>query len=129
MPLDVKKFATHLREHACKKLGGNGFCARRVREALQAGGAKVPQPWPAYAKDWGPTLLSIGFHEMAVEDVETFSFMKGDIMVMEPYKGGKPAGHIAGYDGVDWISDFVQRDFWSGPQYRAEKPSYVLYRP
>jgi hypothetical protein len=47
---------------------------------------------------------------------------------MEPTKYGNPAGHIAGYDGKSWVSDFVQADFWPGQAYRKEKPSYVVYR-
>ena len=127
MPVDVDKFTAHLRQQA--KATGQHACAKRVREALQAGGAKIAQPWPGDAKDWGPSLLSIGFHEMAVENLETFNIMKGDVMVMQPYQGGNPAGHMAGYDGRNWISDFLQNDFWSGPGYRKEKPSYVIYRP
>lgn len=38
------------------------------------------------------------------------------------------AGHIAGYDGKDWISDFVQNGFWPGKAYRTERPDYVIYR-
>jgi hypothetical protein len=128
MALDVDKFTKHLRANAVKDFGA-GFCARAVREALQAGGAKISQPWPAQAKDWGLTLLGIGFHEITVGDPDAFGFIKGDIMVMAPHKRGNPAGHMAGYDGRNWISDFIQRDFWSGPGYRAEMPSYVVYRP
>lgn len=128
MPVDVEKFTKHLRKHAVGGFGA-GKCAQWVRQALQAGGARVPQPYPLMAKDWGPTLLRLGFHETAVGNPDTFYFLKGDVMVMEPHKGGKLAGHIAGYDGKNWISDFVQRDFWSGPGYRTQKPSYVVYRP
>jgi type VI protein secretion system component Hcp len=44
--------------------------------------------------------------------------------------GGKQAGHVAGYDGKDWISDFIQLYFWAGPQYRNQRPrpSYAVYR-
>jgi hypothetical protein len=37
-------------------------------------------------------------------------------------------GHIAGYDGSNRVSDFVQHDFWPGPIYEREKPNYVVYR-
>ncbi|MBW8898298.1 MAG: hypothetical protein JF619_09345 [Massilia sp.] len=33
-----------------------------------------------------------------MEDPDRFHFMRGDVMVMEPHKGGKQAGHVAGYD-------------------------------
>jgi hypothetical protein len=50
------------------------------------------------------------------------------VVILQPYEGGSRAGHIAGYDGRKWISDFVQRDFWSGPGYRKQRPPYVVYR-
>lgn len=127
MPFDVEKFCKHLRSHA---VGGNGAgnCALWVRRALQAGGAVVQKPYPPVARDWGPALMRLGYHAIAVDKLETFAFQKGDVMVMEPYTGGKPAGHMAAYDGKNWISDFVQRDFWAGPGYRTEKPSYAVYR-
>jgi hypothetical protein len=36
-------------------------------------------------------------------------------------------GHIAGYDGAQWVSDFVQRDMWRGP-YRNDSLAYQLFR-
>jgi hypothetical protein len=45
----------------------------------------------------------------------------------EPHTGST-AGHVAGYDGKHWVSDFVQRDFWAGKEYRKERPHYAVYR-
>lgn len=126
MAVDAERFATHLRTHAA--LRSERICARRVREALEAGGGRT-RGHPADAKDWGPTLLRMGFHELRVEDPADFIFMKGDIVVIQPYHGGNPSGHIAGFDGRIWISDFRQRDFWSGQGYRDHQPSHVFYRP
>jgi hypothetical protein len=86
------------------------------------------KPYPATGKHYGPALLRLGFRRITVENPDTFNFQNGDVMVMEPYKAGKPAGHVAGYDGKNWISDFIQRDFWAGPGYRTERPSYAVYR-
>jgi hypothetical protein len=69
-----------------------------------------------------------GFHEVPVADPSTFSFMKGDVAIIEPTEHGNPAGHIEGFDGKAWISDFVQSGFWPGPAYSKEEPSYVVYR-
>ena len=74
------------------------------------------------------TLLSNGFHEISVDNPDKFAFQQGDIVVIQPTKHGNPAGHIAGYDGKDWISDFVQHGFWPGTAYAKEKPNYVVYR-
>jgi len=54
---------------------------------------------------------------------------KGDVAVIQPYKGGDPHGHIAMYNGTKWVSDFKQRDMWGGPGYRKHKPTCVVYRP
>lgn len=126
MPLDTEKFARHLRNNAGPK--SKHKCAMYVRLALQAGGGVVRHQ-PADAKDYGPTLRRMGFSELKVEDPETFKFMKGDIVVIQPYKGGNPSGHIAAFDGRVWISDFVQRDFWSGTAYREHRPIHAFYRP
>ena len=126
MPLDTEKFAAHLRRKAGLK--SQGRCAFYVRLALQAGGANLGDH-PTHAKDYGPTLRRIGFSEMVVDNPDTFKFMKGDIVVIQPHPDGSKSGHIAAYDGKQWISDFKQRDFWSGPQYRKHKPSHAFFRP
>lgn len=127
MSFDSEKFAKHLNENALRGFG-QGKCAKHVRRALQAAGARVPQPYEGSGKDYGPVLLQLGFHQITVEKPETFSFMKGDVMVMQPHEGGGPHGHVAGYDGKKWISDHVQTDFWAGPGYRKNRPSYAVYR-
>ncbi len=53
---------------------------------------------------------------------------KGDIVVIQPYEGGNENGHIAAYDGKQWVSDFKRRDFWGGPGYRTLQPSHRFYR-
>ena len=126
MPVDLDKFTKHLHDNALPKYGKRK-CGEYVRKALQAGGAKIPQPYPPRGRDFGPTLEMLGFHEITVKDPAHFHFMKGDVMVMEPHKGST-AGHVAGYDGKHWISDFIQNDFWAGPDYRKEKPRYAVYR-
>ena len=125
MRLDTDEFAKHLRKKAVKK--SQGRCAFYVRLALQAGGARLGDH-PTHAKDYGPTLRRIGFSEIVVADPDTYKFIKGDIVVIQPYPGGHKSGHIAAFDGTQWISDFPQRDFWGGPHYRKHKPSHAFYR-
>jgi hypothetical protein len=127
MAIDIDTFTRKLRALALPPFG-NSVCAKHVRLALEAGGANT-SGHPALAREWGPTLLKIGFHLVPIDDPDTYPFRKGDVMVMEPYQGGNPAGHIAGFDGKNWISDFVQRDYWCGPGYRKERPGNVVYRP
>lgn len=126
MPTDLEKFTKHLRANALPKYG-KGRCGEYVRKALQAGGANFNGKYPPTGKQYGPALETLGFHKITVDNPANFAFLKGDVMVMEPYKGST-AGHVAGYDGRNWISDFVQNDFWAGPAYRKEKPKYAVYR-
>lgn len=125
MPFDKDKFATYLTTHAGKR--SQSHCAKSVRLALEAGGANVTGH-PTSSKEYGPTLSRNGFHAITVNDPATFSFLKGDIVVMEPTGHGNQAGHIAGYDGQNWVSDFIQHGFWPGPGYKKVTPSYVVYR-
>ena len=55
-------------------------------------------------------------------------YKAGDVAIIENYTGGAEHGHMQMYDGSVWISDFRQNDFWSGPGYRKNKPSYKIYR-
>jgi len=126
MPLDTEKFAKHLRKNAGRR--SRGQCAKYVRLALRAGGRIVPDQ-PAHAKDYGPALRRMGFSELAVDDPVTYKFMKGDIVVIQPYSAQSKSGHIAAFDGQAWISDFVQKDFWSGSGYRTHRPTHAFYRP
>jgi hypothetical protein len=129
MPINIEKFVRYLSNHALRDHHGRGKCGEYVRKALQAGGANFNEYSPPhYGKLYGLTLERLGFHEITVDDPDQFSFIRGDVMVMQPHEGGLQAGHVAGYDGQYWISDFVQRDFWAGKDYRKERPPYAVYR-
>jgi type VI secretion system secreted protein VgrG len=57
--------------------------------------------------------------------------IKGDIIVIEAFQGDKKYhkhGHIAMYNGTQWVSDFKQRDMWAGPDYRKHKPKHTFFR-
>ena len=126
--VDVEKFIAYLREKADNKGYGKGRCAYFVRLALKAGGYQ-PTSWPLHAKDWGPSMLNAGFHTVKVDDLSTFKALKGDVAVIQATTHHK-SGHIQGFDGKNWISDFVQKNgFWPAKEYREEKPAYVIYRP
>lgn len=126
MAVDKDKFAKHLRKHAVKFSVSK--CATYVRKALEAGGVKTTGH-PVDAKDYGPVLLRNGYHELNSENLESYIPAKGDIAIIQPTTKGSKSGHIEGYDGKDWVSDFIQSEFWPGPAYRKEKPNYVIYRP
>ena len=125
--LDIEKFVGKLRSDALPPYG-SGRCAKFVRLALEHGGA-VTAGHPRDAKDWGPTLTRTGFRSIAVLSPLTFVFSKGDVAVIQAIASSS-SGHIQGFDGTNWISDFVQPDgFWPGSRYRNENPNFVVYRP
>jgi len=77
-----------------------------------------------YAKNMGPYLQKLGF-----QSINTTSYLKGDIAVIQSYEGGNQAGHAQMYNGSIWISDFKQhRPFWPGGSYLTKKPTYTIYR-
>lgn len=126
MAIDKEKFSAYLRQHAAAH--SQSRCAKFVRLALEAGGANTAGN-PVDAKSYGPVLLRNGYRILNSEKLGTYIPMKGDIVVIQSTTAGNPAGHIQGFDGKAWISDFVQKDFWPGPIYRKEMPTYAIYRP
>ena len=117
---DVKAATDYLRAHAHSP--SQGQCARAVREALEAGGL-CTDGRPGSAKDYDSFLPSLGFYEV---DPNNYIPQAGDIVVHEA-KEGHEHGHIAMYDGSDWISDFIQRDMFGGSAYRND-PDYSIWR-
>lgn len=121
---DIDKAVATLNKKALDN--SSGKCALYVRWALEAGGLNTDgRPTTGYAKDYGPFLLKSGFTEV---DQTNYAPKKGDVVVLQNYKGGNIAGHIAMYNGSQWISDFKQRDIWAGSGYRSAKPQYNIYR-
>lgn len=123
-------FASHLRNIALPPFG-RGRCAAHVRQALNAAGVNAQSPASSHAKDWGPVLARFGFVSVITVDAHGqpsgYIPEKGDIAVIQATSSSIP-GHMQGYDGREWISDFVQTAFWPGPSYRNEKPAFVIYR-
>lgn len=144
MALNIEKAVKYVIDNA--ETGSIGKCARYVRRALEAGGADLSHH-PVSAKNYGPTLLRIGFNDFFYWDgsvgcpvgedktcrVMNQSFQyeakKGDVIVIQPYDENHPHGHIALYTGSQWVSDFKQRDMWAGPSYRKHQPPFMIYRP
>jgi len=121
--VDIDKAIVHLNTNA--HLAAGGECAKYVRRALAAGGVVI-DPHPFSAKAYGPYLTRAGFSAVAADK---YVPQKGDVVVIQNYKGGDINGHIAMYNGTQWVSDFKQRDIWAGPGYRINKPAYQVYRP
>jgi hypothetical protein len=126
MAMDINKFVKHLRENALPPFG-NARCAKHVRLALEAGGANTVGH-VVDAKSYGRILIKNGYRISPTGTSESWTPMIGDVAVIEPTEKGNSAGHIQAWDGRNWISDFIQREFWPGKAYREEKPSYEIYR-
>lgn len=122
MPINLERAAEEI--VAIKASGSTGKCARHVRLALEAGGFDMSGA-PLSAKDYGTYLKLRSFSEVSQTNYEA---KLGDVVVIQPYKGGGTHGHVALFDGKSWISDFEQRDMWGGPGYRTNKPAHAVYR-
>ncbi len=124
----------------CHKRGiGGRACVYRNDAMLSCAVPGGPVTHPGSAKDWGPTLLAMGFRAHARDgyravngqfntcSAEAYAPVLADIVVMQGTSASEHE-HMAGFNGTAWVSDFVQRDLWPGPSYRKEKPAHAIYR-
>ncbi len=119
---DVKKATTHLTDHGRNK--SIHCCAWYTMRALQAGGCPaiiLPAQWYKYF------MPLVQFEEVASEG---YSPQAGDVVVFERPKSRSWKkisgwwGHVAMYNGEQWVSDFKQKRM---SPYRQQVP-YRLYR-
>lgn len=94
-------------------------CAKSIRLALESAGARFAQH-PIAAADWGKTLKDIGYKQIdpAFENPE-----QGDIYIIQRTKAHS-YGHIAGFSGAEWVSDFKQSSY----AVYKENVKYSYYR-
>ncbi|HVA47124.1 MAG TPA: hypothetical protein VNH11_12220 [Pirellulales bacterium] len=131
---DVDKAIQHLRSKAGSPYGV-GKCATFVREAIEAGGLTISRTGSGAAKDYGPRLTQAGF--VAQMGAGT-PYQTGDVAVIDGFtkaaaqgiKKDHIDGHVAMYDGTQWISDFKQVGLspYPGSDYERAKPKIVIYR-
>jgi len=127
--LNVDKATQYATDHVVSPVEhpfGVHDCAPHVAAALRAGGISLP-PSGGGAKDYGPLLERAGFQPLNPTPGPDYSPMKGDIVVIQGTHDSKN-GHIAIYNGTNWISDFKQPGFWPGSSYRLERPPYRIFR-
>jgi CHAP domain len=117
LSLDFDKFAKTLEENG--HTTSQHSCAKYVRWALEAGGANT-SGHPIAASEWGSTLVNIGYKEI---NKNNYTPQKGDVYIIEKNDAHK-YGHIAGYTGSQWISDFKQKSM----VIYKDKVVYHLYR-
>jgi hypothetical protein len=118
---DTVKFGKWLNENAVPKYG-KGSCAKHVRMAMEAAGMSTAGR-PRSAKDYGQFLENSGFAEVSSQG---YIARAGDIIVMSATSRSKD-GHVEGFDGKNWISDFIQDDMWPGRSWISEA-KYKIYR-
>ncbi len=117
---DKSKAVAYLNSEALAVSTGN--CAKYTREAIVAGGITVERTQSA--KDYGWNLVLAGFREL---QVSPDTYAAGDVVVIDGFSSA-PDGHMAMYNGTQWVSDFKQRDLYPGPRYRTAQPKYKVYR-
>ena len=115
--LNAHAFATYIK-------GKCGKCAKAVRLSLEAGGIKT-NPHPLSAKDYGSYLRKWGFTEIPTTD---YTPIKGDIRVFQNYPSGSPHGHIDMYNGIKWVSDFIEQGDYPGRGYRIHHTPFNIFR-
>lgn len=109
-----RKCVRHAEMHALAR--SHTCCAWFVMRALQTGGCPIPIA-PAYA--YKAILPMYGFKK--TKD----SLQYGDIIVFPTVKG-HPWGHIAIWNGKQWISDFKQKSMFPAQAYR--QADYAVFR-
>ena len=113
------KAAEYATEKAEKK--SVGMCALYVRKAIIAGGIPLYVGGDAWSYKY--TLPILNFHQVGKKSEREV----GDIVVFQPI-GGRKYGHIAIWNGKQWVSDFKQRNLIVHSDYLDDGCEYAIYR-
>lgn len=116
---DPDKAAEYATERAERR--SVGMCALYVRKAIIAGGIPLYVGGDAWSYKYMLPILN--FHQMGKESEREV----GDIVVFQPI-GGRKFGHIAIWNGIQWVSDFKQLNFIVHSDYLKEGAEYAIYR-
>ena len=120
---DLDAAIAHLKNAAHR--GSIRRCGEYVHKAIDAGGITLNtsyNPHGVSASGYGPILRHAGFLTVAPGEKP----QKGDVVVFQPV-GGHPDGHVAMFDGKQWISDYKQDSIYAASPYKNGAP-YVIYR-
>ena len=96
---DASAFARELDANA--ESSSQGLCGRYLSWALDAGGDELGSQ---NGGSYGPLLLASGWVSVSPDG---YTPQIGDIIVYSP-SDDHQYGHIEGYDGSQWVSDFTQ---------------------
>lgn len=97
--------AAHASRAAGSRSRSSGYCARYVRQALQAAGYQFTPNASAYQYASRGTLAQAGFSKISNNSRPQV----GDVVVFDR-TSRYPHGHIQIWDGKNWVSDFRQND-------------------
>ena len=120
---DLDAAIAHLQSEALEHPSSK--CGKFVHKAIDAGGITLNtsyNPHGVSASGYGPILRHAGFLTVAPGEKP----QKGDVVVFQPV-GGHPDGHVAMFDGKQWISDYKQDSIYAASPYKNGAP-YVIYR-
>lgn len=109
-PQEAAKYAT---ENAQRK--SVGLCAMYIRKAMIAGGIPL-QHLRGDAWHYKYILPILGFRETGNRETPEI----GDIVVFQPIENRK-YGHIAIWNGNQWVSDFKQKNMIPAKAYHKTK--------
>ena len=116
---DGEEAGRYATENAEKK--SIGLCAMYVRKAMIAGGIPLYQGGNAWHYKY---LLPI----LRFEEIDKNEEKKvGDIVVFQPI-GKRRFGHIAIWNGKQWVSDFKQRSIIVHSDYTKKECEYAIFR-
>lgn len=117
---DISKANNYVTKNA--HLRSQGLCAQYVRKALEVGGCCT---WghPLSAKGYNEFLTALDFSKIPQNGYQP---KEGDIVVFDAVKG-HPYGHIAIWNGKQWVSDFLQKNFYVAHSYKLAN-DYQIFR-
>lgn len=119
VPFNTERAVNHLNNNALFK--SKCCCAWFVMRAIQAGGIPI-----GILPAWGYKYVLPFYGFANITDLEEAKVLKkGDIVVFPAIKG-HPYGHIAMWNGEQWVSDFKQKNIICAKAYKNCK--YQLYR-
>jgi hypothetical protein len=124
--IDVEAALAHL--NANPEPSSTGWCGKYVNNAIIAGGAKGYGKGHAFQT--GKSMLASGFHDVTgdTKDPTNFAAQPGDCIVFAPVRG-HDKGHVAMWNGAEWISDYRQgKTPYSSKDY-VGRGSFRIYRP
>jgi hypothetical protein len=118
---DRETAVSFLNSHASQL--SHGRCAEYTRKAIEAGGVTLARHLAA--KDYESSLRAVGFVSLGQMPAE---YSTGDVVIIDAVEG-HPDGHMAMFNGANWVSDFVQQHgLYPGPGYRSKRPRYTIFR-